>query len=170
MTSLIRIWTASTYHPAFLCGGWAWVRLVDGEIRAAAGGERRTTAERMALAGLAGALADLPIVQAGGSIEVETPDAELAAVAPELAALPAAAQGREPPSTDLDLWARIAVGAGGRSIRVARASATAGGARAFVSAWAEQGQRKAKATGPFAASIPRNHLEAVTRALRDAKS
>ena len=170
MTSPIRIWTASTYHPAFLCGGWAWVRLVDGEIRAAAGGERRTTADRVALAGLAGALADLPPGGAGEVVLVESPGGELAAVSPELAALPAAAPGREPPTADLDLWARIATGAGGRSIRLARASAAAGGAIAFVSAWAEQGQRKAKATGPFAASIPRNQLEAVAGLIRAARS
>lgn len=145
MSDPVRVWIAAAYHPAFLCGGWAAVRLTAGQVAGAAGGERRTTAERMALAGLAWALGDLP---PGGAVEVLT-------TSPGLAALAVAA---EPPETDADLWKQVRSAAQGRRLSIVQASAKTGEPLAFATAWAELSRDKAKATGPFAAAIPKANL------------
>jgi hypothetical protein len=71
----VRIWIAATHHTAFLNGGWAWLRQDGAELRGAAGGERRTSRETMAQAGLVAALKDLP---KGATVTVHAakPDAD----------------------------------------------------------------------------------------------
>jgi ribonuclease HI len=156
MTEPIRIWTCAAHHPAFRCGGWAFVRAGQGPVCGAAGGERNTTARRMALAGLATALRDLP-PGAGGGIDVATTSAELAALAGVLAggAAPDAAEG------DLDLLARIQAAAAGRRIAVSRVALDRTNPTAFAAAWAELAMDKAKATGAFSAAIPKPNLAKV---------
>lgn len=145
MTDPIRIWVGAAHHPAFRCGGWAAVRLAAGQVAGAAGGERRTTVERMGLAGLAWALAGLP---AGAAVEVATTSADLAALI----------RAGEPPEADADLWKAITLALRGRSASIAHAPAKPGEPLAFALAWAELSRDKAKATGPFTAAIPKGNL------------
>jgi hypothetical protein len=153
MTAPIRIWTCAAFHPAYLCGGWSFVRAGAG----AAGGERRTTVSRMALAGLAAALRDLP---AGADAEIRTTSPELASFAPVLASLgqntPTA-----PPEEDLDLWARIITAATGRRLTLSLTPLEPGGPAAFAAAWADLARDKAKTAGPFTAAIPKANLAKV---------
>jgi hypothetical protein len=155
MSAAIRIWTCAAYHPAFRCGGWASVRLVDGQVSGAAGGERYTTIGRMALAGLAWALRDLPASAAPLAVGVRTASPELAAVSRRLAAPDKAA---EAPDEDLDLWAQILAAASGRRLSIDISSPKPGDPLAFAAAWAELGRDKAKATGTFTAAIPKANL------------
>lgn len=123
----------------------------------AAGGERYTTASRIALAGLAAALRGLP---AGGEpVEVRTDSAELAGFAPLIASLGKAAD--NPPEDDLDLWAQITGLAAGRRIGLVRAARDAATPIGFAAAWAELARDKAKAAGPFSAAIPKANLAKV---------
>ena len=65
------IWIQTSFHTAFKCGGWAYVRRIGGDVYGQAGGERYTSPQRMALGALIAALKDLPPgaidVTAGGS-------------------------------------------------------------------------------------------------------
>jgi hypothetical protein len=149
----IPIWTCAAFHPAYLCGGWAFVRAGAG----AAGGERRTTASRMALTGLAGALRDVP---PGAEVEIRTTSPELALFAPVLETLGQKSQ-IAPPEDDLDLWARIITAATGRRLTLILSPLEPGGPAAFVAAWADLARDKAKATGPFTAAIPKANLAKV---------
>lgn len=158
MTSPIRIWTSAAWHPAYRCGGWACVRTAAGQVSGAAGGERYTTASRMALAGLAAALRDLPAPgQGADTISVLTSSAELAAFAGVLAGQAQAAA----PDEDLDLWAQILTAAKARRLTLARAPVLPGAPTGFTTAWAELARDKAKATGPFSAAIPKTNLAKV---------
>jgi len=158
MTGTIRIWTCAAFNPAYLCGGWASVRGGGGQITGAAGGERRTTASRMALAGLAAGLRDLP---PAGEIEVRTTSLELAVFADLLASGGQRIQ-TATPDEDLDLWARIITASAGRRLTLILAPLEPGGPSAFTTAWAELARDKAKTSGPFTAAIPRANLAKVS--------
>ncbi len=160
MSSPIRIWTCAAYSPVYRCGGWAAVRAGQGLATGAAGGERSTTARRMALSGLAAALRDLAPSRdptSSGLISIETTSPELGEFARFLAGLgePTQAAG---PDEDLDLWAQISVAAKGRRLSLVRTPLEAGTPIAFASAWADLAQDKAKATGAFATAIPKANL------------
>lgn len=152
MTEPIQIWTCAAHHPAFRCGGWAFVRRVEGQVSGVAGGERNTTARRMALAGLAAALRDLPTGQ--GPVRIETTSAELAGLAGVLTRRTAP----DEPDEDKDLLAPILDAAKGRRLELVRVAAGPRTPTAFAAAWAELAMDKAKATGPFAAAIPKTNL------------
>jgi ribonuclease HI len=159
MTKPIRLWTCSTHHTAFRCGGWASVRSLDGQLTGAAGGERNTTAARMALAGLAAGLADLPTLKAGQppqTITLETNSPVLAAFSTILATL--AATSDNAPEADLDLWARIITGAKGRRLALTLVPMKPETAIAFVAAWADLAMDRGKTRGAFAMAIPRINL------------
>ena len=66
----VRLWIAASHDPAHRNGGWAFVRSGGGEPVGRAGGDRRTTQPRMALAGFLEALKDLP---AGAPLAVVAP-------------------------------------------------------------------------------------------------
>jgi hypothetical protein len=151
MTKPITLWTASRHHAAFRCGGWASVRVVDGVPSGSAGGERATTAARMALAGLAAGLRDLPA----------TMEVAIHASGGELADLNEILAGRLQPEDHLDLWARILVATKGRRTILVRAGATPDGPMSFAKAWADLAMDKAKMGGAFSASIPRGNLAKV---------
>jgi len=157
MTGTIRIWTCAAFHPAYLCGGWASVRGGGGPVAGAAGGERRTTASRMALAGLAAGLRDLP---PGGEIDIRTTSPELARFADLLAS---GGQKRQtsPPDEDLDLWAPIITASAGRRLTLILTPLEPGGPTAFTTAWAELARDKAKTGGSFTAAIPKANLAKV---------
>jgi ribonuclease HI len=158
MTNPIRLWTSAAYHPAFRCGGWAFVREAGGQLSGGAGGERYTSAGRMALAGLAAGLRDLPAGAAPLAVSTSSP--ELAAFAGVLARLGQAGAANSP-DEDIDLWAQILAAARGRAVGLIRAAAEPGTPGAFTAAWAELARDKAKATGPFAAAIPKANLAKV---------
>jgi len=149
MTEPTEIWICAAHHPAFRCGGWAFVRRIKGQLSGVAGGDRYTTARRMALAGLAAALRDLPAGET--DILVETTSPELSTLARVLA-------GRGEEEEDLDLWAQVAAAAKGRQVALARVAAEPRTPCAFTSAWAELSMDKAKAAGPFTAAIPKPNL------------
>jgi ribonuclease HI len=156
----IRIWIAVAHSPAYRCGGWAAVRVCEGQVAGAAGGERKTTAGRMALCGLATALRDLPPLDDPASaapVRIPTTSAELAAFAGFLASLAEPTQAAAP-EEDLDLWARIFTAAKGRRLELSYAPPTAGTPGAFAAAWADLAFDKAKAKGAFASAIPKPNL------------
>jgi hypothetical protein len=150
MTTRAQIWIGAAHHPAFRCGGWASLCEAGDQVSGAAGGERNTTAGRMALAGLVSALRGL-------SIEPEKPIRVLM-TGPELTLLPEILAGRAQPEEDLDLWAQIAKVAETRRLELVRAALDPATPTAFVAAWANLAMDKAKATGPFAAAIPKSNL------------
>ncbi len=151
MTTPLQIWVCAAHHPAFRCGGWAWLRRNQGEVAGAAGGERNTTAGRMALSALASALRGLPQGHDLGAIRVQTTSAELAI-------LPGILAGRAQPEEDLDLWAQIAIAAKSYRLDLVRVPVDPATPTAFAAAWANLAMDKAKATGPFTAAIPKTNL------------
>lgn len=157
MTDPIRIWTSTAHHPAFRCGGWAWVRSGAGPLAGAAGGERYTTPRRMALAGLAAALRDMP--KTPGPIAIQT-------TSPELVALAGVLTGKAPrpdddPEEDLDLLAQIAAATAGKAVTIVHEPRERRAPTAFTGAWADLAMDKAKATGPFSSAIPKTNLAKV---------
>ena len=160
MTSPIRIWICAAYHPVYHCGGWAAVRAGQGAVLGVAGGERQTTASRMALSGLAAALRDLPLTDGHDPIGVQTTSPELAGFAPLLASLAQPSQAGAP-DEDLDLWARISTAAKGRRLDLVRIPHAPATPIAFAAAWAELARDKVKAAGPFTSAIPKPNLAQV---------
>jgi hypothetical protein len=163
MTSPTSVWICAAFHPTYLCGGWAYVQDAQGQVTGAAGGERRTTASRMALTGLAAALRGLPPCKsatATAPVDIRTTSPDLALFAEILAGLgeqtPAA-----PPETDLDIWARVISASTGRRLALTLMDPGPNTPLAFAAAWAELARDKAKATGPFTASIPKTNLAKV---------
>jgi ribonuclease HI len=151
MSTPMQIWVCAAHHPAFRCGGWASVRADRGQVVGAAGGERNTTAARMALAGLVSALRGLPASHDQESIRIQT-------TSPDLASLTAVLAGRARPDEDLDLWAQIATASKTHHLDVVRVSLDPDTPTAFATAWANLAMDKAKATGPFTAAIPKANL------------
>lgn len=151
----IRIWPASAHNAAFRCGGWAYVREAGRDLSGAAGGERNVTADRIELAGLAAALADLP---PRAAIELHTASPRLLRSA---ALIAGTATGEAAPAEDLDLWARIVAAAKGRTVRLVRAETWPRTPTAFAIAWADLARDKAKASGAFANAIPKPNLAKV---------
>lgn len=157
MTSPLRIWIAASHDAAHRHGGWAFVRAGDqaagNPAAGTAGGERRTTRARMALAGLAAALADLPA------------DVPVAVVAPRPDALTLHGllkPPEPPPADDADLRAALAQALAGRRWTLAVGDpAAAATPLAFAAAWAETASGKARMGGAFAAAIPRSNLAKV---------
>lgn len=149
--SAIRLWIAASHDPAHRNGGWAFVR-AGAELVGAAGGERRTTRARMALAGFAAALKD---THAGAPVAVIAPRPD-ALVLHQLSRPPA-----DPPGEDLDLRAVLAQALTGRAWTLATGDPQAATPLAFAAAWADLASDKAKTGGPFTAAIPRPNLAKV---------
>jgi hypothetical protein len=148
MTTPLRIWVAASHDAAHRNGGWAFVR-AGADTAGRAGGERRTTRARMALAGFLAAIRDLP------------PDPALAVVAPRPDALvlhtllkPPA----DPPGEDLDLRAALAAALTGRTWTLAIGDPTGPTPAQFAAAWADTASQRAKAAGAFEHAIPRPNL------------
>jgi ribonuclease HI len=164
MIDPIRIWTSATYQQVYRCGGWAAVRVCQGQVTGVAGGERNTTAYRMALSGLVAALRDLPSVTErtpASPIAIQTTSPELAEFAGVLAVLGQATQAPAP-SEDLDLWAQIFTAAKGHRLSLVRTPHKPGAPTAFAAAWADLALDKAKATGRFTAAIPKANLAKIS--------
>jgi hypothetical protein len=149
----VRIWTAAAYHAAFRCGGWAYAREGAPELTGAAGGDRDTTLERVAFAGLAAALKTLP--KAATPVDVHTPHTELVGLSKHLRT------GSTPEDLSAEVqgaWATILHLATTRQIRIVYGAPLAKTPVAFVLAWAELARDKAKASGHFINPIPKPNL------------
>ena len=163
MTKPNAIWISARHNSLYRCGGWAFVALRKGQPVGVAGGERHTTARRMALSALAAALKALPPEPAASAepLSVTTDSPDLAALAAFLAGPMDPASGAGLPddiAPDLDLLAQVRAAAKARRLAVARQGVQPGAPLAFAAAWAELSLDKAKATGPFAAAIPKPNL------------
>jgi len=152
MSGAIKIWLCAAFSPVYRCGGWASVRVDQGARRGLAGGERNTTAERIALAGLVAALRDLP---PGAEVEIQTTSPDLAAFSGVIGSLGAPTQ---PPAEDLDLWAPIIAASVGLRLTLVHAVGAPATPLAFAAAWADLSRDKAKASGAFVAAIPKPNL------------
>lgn len=151
----VILWTASLCRTDPGYGGYAFVRRIAGEtgpaaLKGAAGGERRTSAARMALTGLTEALASLSDLPAGQSVTLHFADPALAA---ELVKADGDYATAEP-----EAWAaaRAAVAAC-PALSLAPLSTTAP-AHGFLAAWADFGLDTAKTRGSFKAAIPKPNL------------
>lgn len=145
------IWLEMSHHAAFRVGGWAYVRRdADGALVGYAGGERRISAERTALAALIASVKDLT----GKPVRIQTASALITAIPARIAA---ARAGEEPPTENLDLWAQAMTALAGGKIEIVKPSA---GDRttAFAAAWAELGRDRGKDKGAFVAAIPKPNL------------
>ena len=152
MTPPIQIWTRAAWHPAFTCGGWAFV--VSGvDLSGKAGGERNTSLQRMVLAGLTASLKDLR----PGPVAFDMGDRATAQVLAKILS-GAPLTDAERPAEDLDLWAQLTTGLKGRSVTFKLGALTAGGPAAFAQAWADLALEKAKSAGTFTAAIPKPNL------------
>ncbi|MBI1200721.1 MAG: hypothetical protein GC203_22895 [Phenylobacterium sp.] len=144
----MRIWVAAAHDAAHRNGGWAFVR-ANGEVSGRAGGDRRTTRARMALAGLAAALDGVP---AGEALAVVAPRAD-AIVLHALLKPPI-----DPPADDLDLRGVLAKALAGRAWTLAVGDPDGATPAAFAAAWAGQAAEKARTGGAFSAAIPKTNL------------
>jgi len=154
--SAIRLWIETTHHAAFRYGGWAYLREVDGAVTGYAGGERSLAAGRLELTALIAMLTSLP----QGAVTVKTANASLLAVL-RLVANPLSPGAEGAPSEDLDLWAQLLTAAKGRTFTLQTAPAAPQAPAAFLGAWAEVGQNKAKGVGRFSAMIPKVNVAKV---------
>ena len=145
----VRLWVAASHDPAHRNGGWACVRSGDGDAIGRAGGDRRTTRARMALAGLLEALKDVP---GGAPLAVVAPHPD-ALVLHTLLKPPA-----EPPVDDPDLRAALATALAGRAWTLAVGDPAGPTPCAFAAAWAETASEKAKMGGAFVNAIPKTNL------------
>jgi hypothetical protein len=144
----LRLWIAASHDAGLGVGGWAFVR--DGAEPAGwAGGERRTTRPRMALAGFAAALKGVP---AGEPLTVVAPEPD-ARVLHALLKPPAT-----PMDDNADLRAALATVLAGRDWKLAVGDPKGPSPVAFAAAWAETAREKARSGGPFAAAIPKANL------------
>lgn len=146
--SAVRLWIAASHDAAHRNGGWAFVRAGD-EPQGRAGGDRRTTRARMALAGFLSALKDLP------------PGAPLTVVSPRPDALvlhPLLKPPADPPAEDTDLRALLTKALAGRAWTLAVGDPAAPTPTSFVAAWADMASEKAKAGGAFENAIPKTNL------------
>jgi len=123
-----------------------------------AGGDRNTTASRIALTGLAAGLRDLP---PGEAVHIRTTSPDLAAFADTLAGLATQTQAAAP-TDDLDVWAQILAAAAGRQLTLTRVSLEPTTPAAFANAWAELAHDKAKAMGAFTSAIPKPNLAKIS--------
>ena len=150
------IWIQTSYHDAFKCGGWAYVRSHDKAASGQAGGERYTSPERMALAALMAALKDLP----KGAVAIQIDNAVVARTAALIAA-GRPPQGDEAPAENLDLWAALTAALAGRQPTFAIAGPSKASPTGFAAAWAELARDKANAQGAFVSAIPKPNLAKV---------
>lgn len=150
------IWIQTSYHQAFKCGGWAYVRSHDKIASGQAGGDRYTTPERMALTALLAALKDL----SKGAVSIQIDDAAVARTAAQIAA-GRPPQGDDAPAENLDLWAALTAALAGRQPTFAIAGPSKASPTGFAAAWAELARDKANAQGAFVSAIPKPNLAKV---------
>ena len=153
MTTPHRLFVETVWHPAFRYGGWAFARDIGGGVTGQAGGERNTTAARIDLMALIACLQNLP----PGPVAVHSASPGVLKAAGILAKPPAPGSD-DAPAEDLDLWAQAIKFAQGRALTIKPAASGPNTPAAFLRAWAEVGQDRAKGKGRFSAAIPRPNL------------
>ncbi|MDI1364656.1 MAG: ribonuclease H [bacterium] len=151
----IILWTTGLCRPDPGYGGYAFVRRIDGEtgpaaIAGVAGGERRTSLARMALAGLIEALASLSDHPANVAVTLHLADPDLAA---ELVSPDGAYATAEP-----EAWAAARAAMAARPVLNLVPLAAHTPAAGFLNAWADFGRDTAKTRGGFKAAIPKPNL------------
>ena len=149
------LWIAALCQPDPGYGGWCHVRRIAGEtgaaaLRGVAGGERRTSAARMALTGLIEALASLSDLPASVAVTLHVADPVLAA---ELASPDGAYATAEP-----EAWAAARAALAARPVLNLVPLAADTPAAGFLLAWADFGRDTAKTRGGFKAAIPKPNL------------
>lgn len=147
----VRLWIAASHDAAHRNGGWAFVRApgqAGGDPVGRAGGDRRTTRARMALAGFAEALKDAP----AGPLAVVAPHPDALVLHGLLKPL------AEPPTDDLDLRATLATALAGRAWTLAVGDPAGATPAGFAAAWADTASEKAKMGGAFSTAIPKTNL------------
>jgi hypothetical protein len=159
MSALTQVWIEITHHAAFRYGGWAYARRMDGAVTGYAGGERNLTVQRLALMAL---IASASGLASGAGLKVQT-SAPLVASVLRLITDPPAPGSEDAPTEDLDLWAQLQGLLKGRAVTVQLVKRAPNTASAFLGAWAEVGQDKAKASasGRFSAAIPKPNMAKV---------
>jgi hypothetical protein len=151
MTAKIDLWTAALCKPDPGYGGWAHVRRdADGTLAGAAGGERRVSGPRMALAGLVDALTALGDLPTDTAVTLRFTDPALAA---ELVASDGAYALAEP-----EAWAAARKLLAARPLLTLAPLADTTPAAGFLKAWADFGLDTAKTRGTFRAAIPKPNL------------
>lgn len=150
----LRLWLETTHHAAFRYGGWAYARQASDGLTGRAGGERNLTAARLDLCAMIAVLESAP---PGAAVAIRSANPALLAIGRTITNPPPAGS-PDAPSEDLDLWAQLLTAARGRALTLAAASRGPKTAAAFLGAWAEVGQDKAKTAGRFSAAIPKSNL------------
>lgn len=151
MIASVDLWTASLCKPDPGYGGWAFVRRnAEGVIAGAAGGERRTTGIKMALTGVAEALAAIADLPADTAVTLHF-------VHPDLAAELVAANGVWA-TTEPDAWAAARKAVVARPVLSLAPLSDTTPIAGFLKAWADFGLDTAKTRGTFKAAIPRPNL------------
>jgi ribonuclease HI len=153
VTTPHRLFVETTHHAAFRYGGWAFVRDAGGAVAGQAGGEGNTTAARIDLMALIAAFSGLP----AGPVSIHSASPGVLKAA-RLLASPPAPGSDDAPAEDLDLWAQMIKAAQGRALTVKAGANAPNTPAAFLHAWAEVGQDKAKGPGRFSAAIPKSNL------------
>lgn len=148
-----RIWIEIHYSAPYRTGGWAFVR-EGAERGGAAGGLRGASAERAALAGLAEAVKAAP----AGPVTVYATDASITG---RIAAVLLGDPEAEPPTEDLDLWARLQTELKTRKLNFGRIAPASDSPQAFAAAWAQFAFEKTRASGAFISPIPKPNLAKV---------
>jgi len=157
MTAPHRLFIETVWHPAFRYGGWAFVRDIGGGVTGQAGGERNTTAARIDLMAVIAALSG----SAAGPVAIHSASPGVLTAA-RLLASPPAPGSDDAPAEDLDLWAQAIKAGQGRALTVRAGANAPNTPAAFLHAWAEVGQDKAKGPGRFSAAIPKSNLAKLT--------
>ena len=149
--STVTLWTAALCKSDPGYGGWAHVRRnADASLAGAAGGERRTSGARMALAALVEALTALGDLPADTAVTLHFTDPDLAA---ELVTADGAYALAEP-----EAWTAARKLLAARPLLTLAPLSDATPAAGFLKAWADFGLDTAKTRGSFKAAIPKPNL------------
>jgi ribonuclease HI len=158
----LRIWTDGVCTDSRGFGGWAYVRLWDGEARGVAGGERQATTPRMELTAVLRALTDLADIAAPTPITLHSDSAVLMGGAGQIGAWRTRGwiDAKGDPVAERDLWEQIAAVTLVRPVTFVRVSATPSDRHpeGFVAAWSDFAREKCKAAGAFTWAIPKPNM------------
>ena len=161
MTSL-RIWTDGLCTDSRGFGGWAYVRLWNGEARGVAGGERQATTPRMELTPVLRALSDLSDIPVATPITLHSDSAVLMGGAGQIGAWRAGGwlDAKGDLVAERDLWEQIAAVTLVRPVTFVRVSSTPSDRHpeGFVAAWSDFAREKCKAAGAFTWAIPKPNM------------
>ena len=161
MTSL-RIWTDGLCTDSRGFGGWAYVRLWNGEARGVAGGERQATTPRMELTPVLRVLSDLSDIPVATPITLHSDSAVLMGGAGQIGAWRTGGwlDAKGDPVAERDLWEQIAAVTLVRPVTFVRVSSTPSDRHpeGFVAAWSDFAREKCKAAGAFTWAIPKPNM------------